>query len=994
MPIPKFTSDKLPIVASLTDNDPEIKDTEVELPPEEENDDLDYDIIENEDGSATVSEKGKEPREPGEFDENLAEILDNGYLSQLGTKLKDLIDKDVEDRKKRDDQYAEGIRRTGLGNDAPGGAEFEGSSKAVHPMLAKGSVDFASRAIKELFPAGGPCKTQIVGEQTEEKIDRAERKKKYMNWQCTTQIEENRAELERILSQVPLGGAQYKRWWWDKELRRPRTEAVFIDDVFIPYGQADFYTSPRVAYRQLITRDEYEKRIRQELYRSLRETEDPGFVNSTDLSKARVASDKVEGVDDSNAVVYNEDGLRLVWQIELVMDEDDDDLAERPAPYIIHLDDATSKILGYFRNWDEDDDRMRKIHWMTEWQFIPWRGGPAIGLAHLIGSLAGASTGALRAILDTAHIQNFPGAVKLKGSRGAGESKQVNPTEISEIDAPAGVDDIRKVIMPFPFNGPSTVLFQVMEWLTQQAEMVVATASEKIADASNNMPVGTALALIEHGSTNFSAVHARLHAALKKDLEIQHRLNANNMADEETVEELGELVVRREDFQGPMDIIPVSDPNIFSEAQRYAQLQAIIQLKSDPVFAPFFKADQLLARALKLLNVPDIEGIANLPKETKRLSPLEENYAIAMQERPLKVYPTQDDLAHLKAHIQFATSPMFGANPMIASGVMAGLLQHCKEHLMALYRKHTKAATDQFMIESRARKIFLEQEEAELYGAAFTDQLLSQILGNMVMPGLEAMQKIVSDIAQASAPKPDPTVVMQVEAQKQIEMAKITSTEKIRSEDLELKKLIEGINTQRDERDRQSQEHLAQMATSVQLLRDSQNNAAKQLQIEFQAAQETQITVLGKVLDNALAQIQATVAAGEDAAAAALPSGNDLAQQLLTPLLGSLQQTLADSITGLSNSASPMATAIVGLAQQQDNLKAMLQQQAETTQHAFTVLAQGLTQLSQVSQQPYEAEIYIDPLTGKKRARRVPVQPQLPPMMPAQPPQPPLQGTS
>jgi hypothetical protein len=172
--------------------------------------------------------------------------------------------------------------------------------------------------------------------------------------------------------------------------------------------------------------------------------------------------------------------------------------------------------------------------------------------------------------LDSAHINNFPGAVKLKGGRNAGQSKQVNATEITELEAPAGTDDIRKLVMPFPFNGPSTVLFSLLEWLTQQAESVIATASDKIADANANMPVGTALALIEHGSVNFSAIHARCHASLKREMDILHRLNKENIRDEETVEELGELVVAREDFQGPMDVIPVSDPNIFSEAQRCA----------------------------------------------------------------------------------------------------------------------------------------------------------------------------------------------------------------------------------------------------------------------------------------------------------------------------------------------------------------------------------------------------------------------------------------
>jgi hypothetical protein len=949
-------------------------------------------VIENEDGSATVIDGEEAVERTPEFQENLADVLEPTYLRQLATRLKEAVDRDVQDRKKRDDQYAEGIRRTGLGNDAPGGAEFEGSSKAVHPMLAKGSVDFASKAIKELFPASGPCKTQIIGEQTEEKVDRAERKKKYINWQCTTKIKEYRAELERLLSQVPLGGAQYKRWWYDKTLKRPRTETVFIDNVFIPYGQADFYTSPRVAFRQYINRLTYEERVRQELYIDSEPARNPGLTGMDDQSSATTASDKVEGVDETNAMVYNDDGLRLIWQIELTHEEPDDELVEegRAAPYIIHLDAATSTILGYFRNWKEDDDTFEKLDWMSEWSFIPWRGGPAIGLAHLIGSLAGAATGALRAILDNAHIQNFPGAVALDGSRVAGENKQVSPTEITLLKAPAGVDDIRKVMMPFPFNGPSTVLFQVMEWLSQQAEGVVATASEKIADASNNLPVGTAMALIEGGSVNFSAVHARLHASLKKDLEILHRINSEHMDDEETVEALGELIVYRSDFEGPVDVIPVSDPNIFSESQRYAQLQAIISLKNDPAFAQFFKPDQLLARALKLLNVPDVEGIANLPKEMKRLSPLDENYASAMDERELKVYPEQDDLAHLKSHIQFATSPMFGANPLIAAGAVTKLLQHCKEHLMALYKKHTKAATDQFIEQARMMGMPpLEEEEAQLYGASFTDQLLAELLGPMVMPGLQQMQQMASQIAQSAAPKPDANIALQVEAQKEIEMKKLEFQSKKETDANQLKGMIEMSIGQREQADRESTERLAHLATSVDLIKTEQQSGATMMLAQFKAQHETQLTVLKEVLANALAEVQQAVQSVEDGVAAtAQPDTNGLAEKLITPLLGQLQQTLSESIVGMSTS-SPMAQAVMGLAQQQQNFESILNDQRQSTAQAFSVLAEALSSMQKQASQPYESEIYVGP-DGVKRARRVPAgqTPQLPPQ--AQPPQQPL----
>lgn len=955
---------------------PDAQDMDVEIPDDEKPDP--YELIENSDGSVDVTERETEPPEPTEFSENLANVFPINYLRSFGLELKELITKDKEDRKKRDEQYADGIRRTGLGNDAPGGAEFEGSSKAVHPMLAKGSIDFASRAVKELCPSGGPCRSFIVGEQSQEKLDKAERKRKYMNWQCNTQIEEYRPELERVLSQVPLAGAQYKRWWWDAELRRPRTEAVFIDDVFMPYGQADFYTSPRVAYQQRISKQEYDKRVRTGLYGDFPEADNPDILTSGDMTKSHIASDKIEGVEANNALVYNEDGLRIVWQVELVHDELQDDYVDRPAPYIIHLDDASGMIIGYFRNWKEEDDRLKKVHWMSEWPFIPWRGGPAVGLSHLIGSLAAASTGALRAILDSAHISTFPGAVKLAGGRAPGESIQVSPTEIKEIDAPPGVDDIRKLIMPFPFPGPSAVLFQIMEWLTQQAELVVATASEKIADAGNNMPVGTALALIEQGSVNFSAVHMRLHAAMARDLEILHRLNAENMADQETVSDLGEMIVMREDFLGPMDIIPVSDPNIFSETQRYAQLQAVMQLKNDPGFQQFFKQDALLARALKLLNVPDVDGIANIPKETKRMTPLEENYAAGMQERPLKVYPEQDDLVHLKSHIQFATSPMFGANPLIAAGMIQPMLQHCKEHMMALYRKHTKAATQEFIVQARMRGMQdFDPHQAELYGASFTEQLLNQLLGDMIMPGIQQMQKMAEQIAQGNQPKADPNATLQFATMKEIEFKKLENTAAQKGQELEFKKMVEAMDQKNDDADRALQERLAQLSTSVEMILNQQKQGSDMMMLEYSSQQETQQTVLAKLLDAALAPMMAAVKAGPEGGTSKtnviLPNGMDMAGELVAPMLSGLQDTIAKAIAGLQDTDSPMAQMIVGLAQQQQNFAEALQAQAAEQKQAYGVLSQGLQTVAQAVVKP-------------------PQPPQLPPPQQGMPPQEPPQG--
>ncbi len=721
-----------------------------------------YAVEEQEDGSALVAfdDEDDESYESAEFGANLADILDENDLQRMGVDMAELVESDRRSREARDKQYAEGIRRTGLGNDAPGGAAFEGASKAVHPMLAKGCVDFASRAIKELFPASGPCKTQIIGESNDVKIDKAERKKQYMNWQLTTRVAEQRAEFENLLSQLPLGGSQYKRWWWDSVLERPRTETVYCDDVFLPYSQSDFYTSYRVTHRQWVSCDEYDARIESGLYRDL--SLSAPTVGWSDQSNSKKATDKIEGNDEDAA--YNEEGQREIYQIYADLEIDGPEGEGRSAPYILHIEYNSQRVLGLYRNWAEDDEHYTKKHWMVEYKFIPWRGAMGVGLYHLIGSLSAGGTGALRALMDSAHIANFPGALKLKGGRTAGQSIQINATELAEIDAPPGVDDIRKLVMPFPFAGPSPVLFSLLEWLTNQAEGVISTASEKIADAGANMPVGTALALIEHGSVNFSAIHARCHASLKRELEILHRLDAENMTDEETIEELGELVVTRQDFQGPMDIIPVSDPNIFSEAQRYAQLQAVMQLADNPTFKPFFKGDRLLQRALRLLQISSPEDLANLPKDPKRIGALDENYLVCSEEPgPIKVYQEQDDVAHLETHLNFLVSPMFGANPLIGVLAFGPMIGHIKDHLMNFYRKHTQGAADAMEMMGPAMGQPITRAQAESKGAAFADQMMANLLGPMIMPAMQQAQKL----AQQFAPKPpmDPAVQANIAGQ-------------------------------------------------------------------------------------------------------------------------------------------------------------------------------------------------------------------------------------
>jgi len=644
---------------------------EVDMPEEMD------DVEELEDGSAVVTlEDFKGPEEDDDFYGNLAETINLIDLEKIAMRYLDLIEKDKEAREQRDKQYEEGLKRTGLGDDAPGGAQFMGASKVVHPIMAEACVDFAARAIKEMFPPDGPTRTKILGDVTDEKTEVAERKRDYMNWQLTEQIEEFRDEQEQLLTQLPLGGSQFMKIWYDDKKRRPCAEFVPIDNILLPFSAANFYTAQRVTEQQDITGWEMDQRMDRGLYRDInliRATSEP------EQTKAEKANEKIEGKSYGD----NEDGLRRVYHIYTWLTIDDDSKTEgESAPYILMIDELENKVLGLYRNWEEGDDTMTKLDWLVEFKFIPWRGAYAIGLPHLIGGLSAALTGALRALMDTAHINNSATMLKLKGAKVSGQSQNIEVTQVTEIEAGPGVNDIRSIAMPMPFNPPSPVLFQLLGWLTTAAKGVVTTAEEKIADAKSTMPVGTTQALIEQGAVVFSSIHSRLHESQRRVLHILGRLNRWYLDEQRKGDIVAELPIKREDFKRNSDVVPVSDPHIFSETQRVAQMQSVLQLSTQ--FPAIFDQRAVVNRMLKQLKIPNVNELIPNASKPAEINAAEENSAMALG-RPAFAYPRQDQLAHIQAHLTFALDPTLGSNRLIAPKYIPLVLEHIKQHMMLWY---------------------------------------------------------------------------------------------------------------------------------------------------------------------------------------------------------------------------------------------------------------------------------------------------------------------
>lgn len=665
---------------ALGDRLPDERDRSVAGLVEPEDEELeqggDLDVQEQEDGGAIVRDAENEEGDGTEFDANLAEEIDENEMDTIARDLMIKIEYDKQSRLKRDEQYEEGLRRTGLSGDAPGGAMFTGASKAVHPMLTEAAVDFAASAMKELFPPSGPVKTEIIGDQTPEKLEISDRQFRYMNWQLTEQIEEYPEELEVTLTQLPMGGSQYMKFWDDDTEGRPVCEFVPIDDMLIPYACTSFWSAHRITHVQRLNESVFEERVESEMYRDL---EMAAPSETPEQTRAGKASEKIEGVEQP---AENLDGIRLVYEVNTYLRLSID--KEERLPYLISIDERTSKVLSIYRNWEEDDKRRKRLHWIVDYGFIPWRGAYKLGLAQMIGGLSAAATGALRALLDSALVQTIPVLAKMKGAKFGAQSKQIDPLSMIEVEAGTTMDDIRKVLMALPFNAPSPVLFQLLGWLTDAAKGVVTTAEEKIADAGNQMPVGTSLALIEQGAKVFSSIHSRLHRSQKKALLIIARMNKNHIDKESQIEKFGEVICTEEDFSHPLGVIPVSDPNIFSEGQRYAQMQIVSQ--NLVAFPQLHSPYDVLYSQYKLAKIPDIDKILPPPKKPTEMNAAAENSSV-MLGSPVMAFPEQEHLAHLETHMRFIIDPLFGGSPAAVPMAWPPMIEHIKQHLSFLYAK-------------------------------------------------------------------------------------------------------------------------------------------------------------------------------------------------------------------------------------------------------------------------------------------------------------------
>jgi len=921
---------------------------ELGLDPE----DVDQEVIELDDGSVVVNFKPKEgPQKNPEFYENLAETFDEDVLITLAYEYLDYIDVDKEARKQRDKQYEEGLRRTGLGKDAPGGAVFDGASKVVHPVMAEACVDFAASSAKELLPPEGLVKTNIKGTADLEKQDTANRKADFLNWQLTEQIAEYRDEMEQLLTQLPLGGSQFLKWRFDEEQMRPTCEWVPIDNIILPYSSTNFYTSQRVTEVQDITEDIYLQRIEQGIYKDI-ESFTTSDAPLTEQTRSEEANNKIEGKEMPSK---NIDNLRRVYEITCFLRlEDDEETGGRRAPYILTLDETTSKVLALRRNWESGDEKLTKLDWYVEFKFIPWRGAYAIGLPHLIGGLSAALTGALRALLDAAHINNSQTLLKLKTGRVSGQSDRIEPTQVVEVESGPGIDDVRKIAMPMPFNPPSSVLFDLLGWLTTAAKGVVSTSEEKIGEANNNMPVGTAQALIEQGAKVFSAIHARLHRSQAKSLEIVSRINHWYLSEMDN-ESGTEIEVR--DFAENNDIRPVSDPNIFSETQRLAQSQAILQLatQANATSPGTFDMRSVYNRILKQMKVPDIEEIMPNPEGANESNPALENVSMTMG-RPAAAYPDQDHIAHIKVHLEYANNPAYGGNPVIGPVFAPHALDHIKQHLTLHYLQSMRSYVAQAsggrdVLELHTEKpLDLEAQQA----LALASQLVDEDSKRTMTPYVQQIGQLAQKVAQAQQAQQqnqlmsDPTAAAIVKTQMAETQRK---TQEFQNKlQLDVQKAQQEYQVKVAELQQQVQELQAKYSTQTNI--DNQRNATDIAMANINNAAKERIAMI--TAGAQMNQMQAQLEAEQDASArdAIIAAEQDIRAHGLAVQQQAFEQQ-AQQVQQAIEAQNKMAQ---GQQQLQQDMQQHQQQLAQADQQHQQQLAQADQQHQQQAQQQQEMQ--------------------------------------
>ena len=635
--------------------------------------------METEDGGIIIDFEGEMTEEllgGDSHDQNLAEVIDEDVLQSMASELVSDFKADQESRSEWARAYVKGLDLLGMkveDRQQP----WAGASGVFHPILTEAVVRFQAQAMGEIFPPAGPVRTKIVGKNDTEKKDQAFRVENEMNYLLTEEMSEYRDEMEQMLFKLPIAGSAFKKVYYDPLMERPCSMFVPSEDFVVSYGASDLKTCPRYTHVMKKTANE------------VLQLQVNGFYRDVDLPDPQPdysdIKEKYDELDGEEAVIEDDDRHTILeMHVDMNMPEEFDDPDGIARPYVITIDKTSSEILSIRRNWYEDDEKKKKRMHFVHYRYLPGLGFYGTGLIHLIGGLAKSATSILRQLIDAGTLSNLPAGLKARGLRIKGDDAPLMPGEFRDVDVPGGA--IRDSITFIPYKEPSSVLYSLLGNIVEEGRRIGSVADVQVGDTNPQAPVGTTLALMERSMKVMSGVQARLHAALKQELRILAKIIHDNMSAEYSYDMDGDFD-RTKDFDGRIDVIPVSDPNAATMSQRVMQYQAALQLAQQ---APqLYDMGKLHRQMLEVLGISEAADIIKLPDDIKPKDPVTENMAILKQE-PVKAFMYQDHEAHIQVHMSAMQDPkiqqIVGQSPF-AGAIQSAMAAHITEHVAYQYRK-------------------------------------------------------------------------------------------------------------------------------------------------------------------------------------------------------------------------------------------------------------------------------------------------------------------
>ena len=692
-------------------------------------------MTENEDGSIDINFDPRSPQlETSDHFANLAEVLDENVLNPIGA---ELIDDYIDYKSSREDwerTYTNGLDLLGFKYERRT-QPFRGASGATHPVLAEAVTQFQSLAYKELLPAEGPVRTQIVGLTTPERQQQADRVREYMNYQIMDVMKEYEPEFDQMLFYLPLSGSTFKKVYFDSVLNRPVSQFIQAEDLVVPYTATSLEDADAIIHVLKVSENNLRKQQVGGFYKDieLTLTDDAATTNQLDEAKRRIEGIRktqeadmytllefhtyldIEGFEDMNPKTGEPTGIKL--------------------PYIVTVEEASRKILSIRRNWKQEDPKKEKIQYFVHFKFLPGLGFYGFGLIHMIGGLSRTATSALRQLIDAGTLSNLPAGFKTRGIRVRDDSQPIQPGEWRDVDAPGG--NLRDSFMPLPFKEPSQTLLALMGVVVQAGQRFASIADMQVGDGNQQAAVGTTVALLERGSRTMSAIHKRIYAALKQEFGLLATQFKNNLPPEYPYDVVGgQRQIKQADFDDKVDIIPVADPNIFSQTQRISLAQTEMQLAaSNPAIHNTYEVYRNMYEAL---GVKDIDKILVRPQPPQPKDPALEHID-ALAGKPFQAFPGQDHRAHITSHISFMATNMAKNAPV----VMAALEKNIFEHISIMAQEQSEVE-----FRNEIQQLQMMNQQMQQMGAQQNPQALQQmqIQAKMLQERIEARKaQLISD---------------------------------------------------------------------------------------------------------------------------------------------------------------------------------------------------------------------------------------------------------